>query len=146
MYLEFGQHGGAAALCSVECWGSSSKPLQIFILKSGKMTGGVASLLTLNLDRFHRHGTGDLINLGSFWFGFEIQSCVKTFLLSFENHSQHVLLPTPKLHYGAIFQPAIPETWQECFYTNLYTVRRPVICKVLKIKIWGVPPACLGSR
>ena len=22
--------------------------------------------------------------------------------------------------YGAIFQPAIPETWQECFYTTLY--------------------------
>ena len=29
---------------------------------------------------------------------------------------------------------------------NYYTVRRPVICKVLKIRIWGVPPACLGSR
>ena len=27
-----------------------------------------------------------------------------------------------------------------------YTVRRPVICKVLKIIIFGVPPACLGSR
>ena len=28
------------------------------------------------------------------------------------------------MHYGAIFQPAIPQSWQECFYTTLY-VRRP---------------------
>ena len=28
----------------------------------------------------------------------------------------------------------------------LYTVGRPVIRKVLKIRIWGVPQACLGSR
>ena len=51
---------------------------------------------------------------------FCVQSCVKTFLLSFKNHSQKILLPTPKLHYGAKFQPAILETWQECFYTTLY--------------------------
>ena len=44
----------------------------------------------------------------------------KTFLLSFDNHSQNVPLPTPKLHYSAIFKPAIPQTWQECFYTTLY--------------------------
>ena len=44
-----------------------------------------------------------------------IQSCVKTFLLSFENHTQKVLLHIPKLHYGAIFQPSIPETLQKCF-------------------------------
>ena len=31
-----------------------------------------------------------------------LQSCVKTFLLSFENHSQNVKLSTPKLHAGAI--------------------------------------------
>ena len=24
------------------------------------------------------------------------------------------------MHYGALFQPAIPKTWQECFYTALY--------------------------
>ena len=24
------------------------------------------------------------------------------------------------LHYSAIFQPGIPETWWECFYTTLY--------------------------
>ena len=30
-------------------------------------------------------------------------------------------MPTPKLHYGALFQPPIPETCQECFYTTLYT-------------------------
>ena len=29
---------------------------------------------------------------------------------SFENHSQNVPLPTPELHNGAIFQPAIPKT------------------------------------
>ena len=28
----------------------------------------------------------------------------------------------------------------------LYTVGRPVIRKVLKRTIWGVPPDCLGSR
>ena len=39
-----------------------------------------------------------------------LQCCVKTFLLSFKNHSLAVLLPTPKLHYGVIFQPAVPET------------------------------------
>ena len=31
-----------------------------------------------------------------------VQSCVKTFLPSFENHSQNVTLPIPKLHYSAI--------------------------------------------
>ena len=29
------------------------------------------------------------------------------------NYPQNVLLPTQKLHYGTIFQPAIPETWQD---------------------------------
>ena len=43
----------------------------------------------------------------------------KTFLLNSENHFQNVALPTPKLHYGAIFQPAIPETKQDWFYTTL---------------------------
>ena len=35
-----------------------------------------------------------------------------------------------------------------CTYSEswLYNVRRPVICKILKMSIWGVPPACLGSR
>ena len=28
----------------------------------------------------------------------------------------------------------------------LYTVRRPVIRKKKEIRIWVVPPACLGSR
>ena len=31
------------------------------------------------------------------------------------------MLPSPKYHYGATLQPPIPETWQECFYTTLYT-------------------------
>ena len=44
-----------------------------------------------------------------------LQSCVKPFLLSFENHFQNVPLPNPKMHYCTIFQPAIPETWQKCF-------------------------------
>ena len=49
-----------------------------------------------------------------------LQSCVKTFLLSSENCPQNVPLLTPKLHFGAIFQPSVPKTWQECFYTTLY--------------------------
>ena len=48
------------------------------------------------------------------------QSCVKTFLVSSENQTQNVPQSTPKMHYGAIFQPAIPATWRECFYTTLY--------------------------
>ena len=44
-----------------------------------------------------------------------VQSCGKPFLLSSENHPQNGPLPTQKLRYGAIFQPAIPETLQECF-------------------------------
>ena len=47
-------------------------------------------------------------------------SLVTTFLLSFENDCQYLPPPTSKLHYGAVFQPAIPKTWQECFYTTLY--------------------------
>ena len=49
----------------------------------------------------------------------EKQSCVKIFLISFENYPQNVPLPTPKMHYGATFQPAVPKTWQECFYATL---------------------------
>ena len=54
-------------------------------------------------------------------------SCVKTCVLSFENHSQNVPLLTTKLHYHTIFQPAIPKTWQECFYTT-------VLCRYYLIK------------
>ena len=50
----------------------------------------------------------------------EFQSCVKTFLPSSENHPKNVPLPTPNMHYGTICQPAIPRTWQECFYTIRY--------------------------
>ena len=49
-----------------------------------------------------------------------LQSCVKTCLLSSENRLQNVLLPISKMHSGAIFQPAIPKTWQTCFYTTLH--------------------------
>ena len=41
-------------------------------------------------------------------------------MLSSENPSQNVPLLTPKLHYGEIFQPAIPKAWQDCFYQTLY--------------------------
>ena len=44
----------------------------------------------------------------------------KHFLLNYENHYQNVQLLTPKMHYGAIFQPAIPRTWQKCFTTTLH--------------------------
>ena len=54
-----------------------------------------------------------------------LQSCVKVFLPSVENHSQNVPPTTPKLHYGTIYHPAIPETWQECFYTTLYITIGP---------------------
>ena len=49
-----------------------------------------------------------------------VQIWVKIFLLSFENHSHNVPLHTPKLYNCAIFQPAIPKTWLECFYTKVY--------------------------
>ena len=39
---------------------------------------------------------------GAFWVAFK------------ESLSKCLSLPNPKLHYDAIFQPAIPETWQEC--------------------------------
>ena len=42
-------------------------------------------------------------------------------MLSFDNHPLNVPLSTLKMHYGAIFQPAIPEPWQACFYTARYT-------------------------
>ena len=48
------------------------------------------------------------------------QSYIKKLLVSSENHPQNVPLPAPKMHYGAPFQPAIPETWQECVCTTLY--------------------------
>ena len=48
-----------------------------------------------------------------------IQSCVKTFLLSSENHPQNVPLPTQKMHHGTTFQPAIPGTWQDFFYMTV---------------------------
>ena len=49
-----------------------------------------------------------------------VQSCVKTFLISSETHPQNLPLPTLKMHFDATFQPAIPGTWQEYFYTTLY--------------------------
>ena len=41
------------------------------------------------------------------------------YLIKAENQPQNVPLPTPKMHYGAIFQLAMHETWQEYFYTTL---------------------------
>ena len=50
-----------------------------------------------------------------------IPSCVNTFLLRFENHSQSFPLLTLKLHYnGAIFHPTTPKTWLECCYITLF--------------------------
>ena len=49
-----------------------------------------------------------------------VQSYVETFLPSSENHQQNVPLGIPQMHYGAIFQPTMPETWQKCSYTTLY--------------------------
>ena len=53
----------------------------------------------------------------------------ETFLPSSENHPQNVQLPTPKMHYGTIFQPDILETWQEYFYSILYLIVE--ICEYL---------------
>ena len=50
-----------------------------------------------------------------------VHSCVNIFLPSSENHPQNVPVPTSKIHSDTIFQQAIPKTWQECFYTTLYT-------------------------
>ena len=44
-----------------------------------------------------------------------VQSCVKTYLLSSENNPQNVPLPAPKMHFGAIFQPVVPETYAGMF-------------------------------
>ena len=51
-----------------------------------------------------------------------VLSCVKAFLLSFENHSVNVPLPTPKLHYGAIqcFSQPFPKPGRNVVYTTLY--------------------------
>ena len=47
--------------------------------------------------------------------------------------------PSPqKLHYGAIFQPAIPQTWQECFYATLYKANRFVQSKLAAYKRVGL--------
>ena len=56
--------------------------------------------------------------------GYDLQSCVIIFVLISKNRSQNVSLTSPKLHlmYGAIFLPALPKTWQECFYTTLYNL------------------------
>ena len=32
------------------------------------------------------------------------------------------------------------------FLIDFYTLRHPVTCEILSTRIWGVPPACLGSR
>ena len=32
------------------------------------------------------------------------------------------------------------------FPKHMYTLRHPVMGEVLSTRIWGVPPACLGSR
>ena len=52
-----------------------------------------------------------------------LQSCVTTFLPSFESQPQNVPLLSPKLHYGAMFQIAIPKTWRSVF-TPLCTASR----------------------
>ena len=46
-----------------------------------------------------------------------LHSCVKTFPLSFENHSQTDRCPPQNC---TIVQEVIPKTWQECLYTILY--------------------------
>ena len=53
-----------------------------------------------------------------------LQSCVKTFLLSLENHSQNVPLTTLKLQYDAICPPAILKPGRNVF-TLLCTSPRP---------------------
>jgi len=52
------------------------------------------------------------------------------------------MLPTPKLHYGTVFQLSIPETWQECFYITLYRLEQKsavVIEKVTENVLTNVP-------
>ena len=71
-----------------------------------------------------------------------VHSCVKTFPPSIENHPQNVPLPvpTPKMHHGAIFQPAMPETWQECVHYTLATCSEGFVICFLKVTL-----VCLGS-
>ena len=40
----------------------------------------------------------------------------------------------------------IDKTRRCIMYNRLYTLRHPVMREVLSAIIWGVPPACLGSR
>ena len=50
-----------------------------------------------------------------------IQSCVKTFLPSSENHPQNVPLPTPKMHHGAArhFSQPFTELGRNVFFVTL---------------------------
>ena len=49
-----------------------------------------------------------------------VQSCVKTFLLSFENPAQNVPLPNPNCTTGQHFSQPFPEPCRNVFYTTLY--------------------------
>ena len=47
-----------------------------------------------------------------------VQSCVKTFLLRFDNHFQNVPPTTPKIYHDTIFQPAI-------FHYSVHSLSHP---------------------
>ena len=77
----------------------------------------------LNEEEHTRHGAPPFMNCNEILYcsicGWCVQSWVKTFLLSSDNHHQYVPLLTPKMHFGTLFQPSIPETWQELFLSTL---------------------------
>ena len=43
-------------------------------------------------------------------------------------------------------QVTLPRDPNPIGFTKNYRVGRPIVRKVLKIRIWAVPPVCLGSR
>ena len=127
-----------------------------FYREKKQMRGGQS-----NGDRVVRAFGGPKINLSS------VQSCVKTFLISFETHPLNVPLPTPKLHYGAIlfcidksslgvFRIGVATPWDDCPYakSNANTFVRAHAYRVFLTSCVGinlgdipsVDPSTLGRK
>ena len=60
----------------------------------GKVAVGYCDHIGEKSDKFWMTGLNQSLKISY------LQSCVKTFLLSFQNHPENVLLPTPKMNYG----------------------------------------------
>ena len=64
--------------------------------------------------------------------------------------SEEITRPLLKSADSPLFWPSFSDTmnFQKLSEKsiNIYNLRRPVMREVLSPRIWGVPPACLGSR